>query len=376
MFKIERGDAGEKVAYVRMFSGTVRTRDRLRFGDDLDGKVTGISVFDRGPAVRGRCRAGEIGMLRGLADVQVGDRVGQRGPAEAAVRAAPLEAVVVASPADRGRLHVALSQLAEQDPLINLRQDDILDEVSVSLFGEVQKEVIQATLADEFGIAVTFSESTTICIERVKGTGEASEILHAPGNPFLGTAGLRIDPAPPGSGVRFRLDVDVRSIPLFVYKTAEAFSQAMTQYVRQSLREGLHGWEVTDCVVTMTDCGYTSPGTSAADFRKLTPLVLMTALQQASTVVCEPMLGSASRCRRLGRGSPGRPDQARRGWYRAGSAQASSPSSGPRCPRRRQALQRQLPGLSSGEGVIETGFGGTGRCRDRRPAAAARPRTR
>ena len=32
VFKIERGPGGEKVAYVRMFSGTVRTRDRLRFG--------------------------------------------------------------------------------------------------------------------------------------------------------------------------------------------------------------------------------------------------------------------------------------------------------------------------------------------------------
>ena len=32
VFKIERGPAGEKIAYVRMFSGTVRTRDRVRAG--------------------------------------------------------------------------------------------------------------------------------------------------------------------------------------------------------------------------------------------------------------------------------------------------------------------------------------------------------
>ena len=31
VFKIERGAGGEKLAYVRMFSGTIRTRDRLRF---------------------------------------------------------------------------------------------------------------------------------------------------------------------------------------------------------------------------------------------------------------------------------------------------------------------------------------------------------
>ena len=33
VFKVERGPAGEKIAYVRMFSGTVRIRDQLPFGD-------------------------------------------------------------------------------------------------------------------------------------------------------------------------------------------------------------------------------------------------------------------------------------------------------------------------------------------------------
>src|SRR5262249_20326035 len=40
VFKIERGPAGEKIAYVRMFSGTVHARDRLRYGGDEEEKVT------------------------------------------------------------------------------------------------------------------------------------------------------------------------------------------------------------------------------------------------------------------------------------------------------------------------------------------------
>src|SRR5262245_29086226 len=56
---------------------------------------------------------------------------------------------------DRG----AVAQLAEQDPLINLRQDDVRGELYVSLYGEVQKEVIQQTLANDFGIDVEFHET-------------------------------------------------------------------------------------------------------------------------------------------------------------------------------------------------------------------------
>jgi ribosomal protection tetracycline resistance protein len=63
----------------------------------------------------------------------------------------------------------------------------------------------------------------------------------------------------------------------------------MADYVRATLRQGLFGWQVTDCAVTITDSGYTSPATAAGDFRKLTPLVLMTALGRAGTTVCEPI---------------------------------------------------------------------------------------
>src|SRR6266511_2830881 len=166
VFKVERGPAEEKIAYVRMFSGTLRTRDRLQFRRGNEGKVTAIGVFDRGSAVqRASVAAGQIGKLWGLGDIQIGDTIGASQAASQDHYFAPptLETVVVpCRAADKGALHVALTQLAEQDPLINLRQDDIRQEIFVSLYGEVQKEVIQATLANEFDIDVTFRETTTI----------------------------------------------------------------------------------------------------------------------------------------------------------------------------------------------------------------------
>src|SRR5436305_12792243 len=73
----------------------------------------------------------------------------------------------------------------------------------------------------------------------------------------------------------------------------------MDQYVREALREGTFGWQVTDCAVTMTRCIYSVPDgppsrrgplSTAADFRKLTPRVLMQALERAGTTVCEPIV--------------------------------------------------------------------------------------
>ncbi len=374
VFKIERGAGGEKVAYVRMFSGTVRVRDRLHLGRELDDKVTAIGVFEDGSSARrASVCAGEIGKLWGLQQSQIGDRIGQVGTAGTPHQFAPptLESVVVAGSSDDGaRLRVALGQLAEQDPLITVRQDDRLSELSVSLYGEVQKEVIQATLADDYGIAVTFRETTTICIERPAGTGEAVEVLQSETHPFSATVGLRVDPAPIGSGVEFRLDVDPRAVPLYIYKTAHGFIDVMTQYIRRTLQEGLCGWQVTDCGVTMNECGYyvgdgpgkpsgSTPRTTAADFRKLTPLVLMRALERAGTVVCEPMIRVSieipvatvgivlATVARLGGGVETR---SLRGDL--ATIDTVLPAG------RAQELRRRVPGITGGEGVVETGFGG------------------
>src|SRR5438067_908980 len=40
VFKVERGPAGEKIAYMRMFSGILRVRDRIQRGGEDEAKVT------------------------------------------------------------------------------------------------------------------------------------------------------------------------------------------------------------------------------------------------------------------------------------------------------------------------------------------------
>ncbi|WP_455680994.1 GTP-binding protein [Streptomyces huasconensis] len=380
VFKVERGSAGEKIAYVRVFSGTVRTRDRVAItgitdgvvGDRADGrregKVTAVSVFDQGTDVRrAEVRAGQIGRLWGLGDVRIGDVIGvpPKGAAPGGRFFAPptLETVVTPlRPADRGALHLALTQLAEQDPLIDLRQDAVRQEVSVSLYGEVQKEVIQATLAEDFGLDVSFRETTTICVERVVGTGEAFEVGEKEPNPFLATVGLRVGPAPVGAGVTFRLGVELGSMPY-------AFFRAVEETVRETLHQGLYGWRVPDCAVTMTRAGYwprqshahgtfdKSMSSTAGDFRNLTPLVLMDALREAGTVVHEPMhrfrldvpadtVGAVLPALARLRAVP----------HTQAASGASYRLEGDIPAQQVHALEQLLPGLTRGEGELESAF--------------------
>jgi ribosomal protection tetracycline resistance protein len=374
VFKIDRGTKGEKVAYVRLFAGGIRMRDRIG-----DAKVTQLEVFDHGgPGRRQAATAGEIAKVWGLHDVRIGDRLGG-GDAVIRQQFAPptLEAVVEPVDPEAGnRLRIALEQLGEQDPLIGLRQSG--SELSVSIYGDVQKEVLEATLARDYDLDVAFLETRPICVERPVGVGAAGELLNAPTNPFNAQLCLRIEPMRDGSGIAFSLgDITHDRIPLYAYKRREEFEASMARYVRDALRVGLHGWEVTDCVVTVTDCWYSladgppsrrGPLSMPADFRGLTGHVLAHALAEAGTVVCEPILRIRLELPAAGLGAV-------MAAARRLDATLEQPSTeddtatleGEIAAVRLSSLQRQLPGLTRGEGVIESSFAGY------RPAVSAVP---
>ncbi|HST67434.1 MAG TPA: hypothetical protein VLM05_19835, partial [Mycobacteriales bacterium] len=89
-------------------------------------------------------------------------------------------------------------------------------------------------------------------------------------------------------------EVELGSMPFAFFRTVE-------DTVRATLSQGLYGWQVIDCVVTMTHSGYAprqshahqkfdkSMSSTGTDFRGLTPLVLMAALRRAGTRVQEPV---------------------------------------------------------------------------------------
>jgi ribosomal protection tetracycline resistance protein len=164
----------------------------------------------------------------------------------------------------------------------------------VSLHGEVQKQVIVALLEQRYGVRARFLETSVMCLERVVGTGASVDRIKVGDNPYLAGMGLRVEAAPVGHGIEFSPGVERGNLPV-------AFLTATEDGVRSALGQGLLGWQVTDCVVTMTESGYwprqskphqkfdKSISSVAADFRSLAPVVVMAAVAQAGTRVCQPI---------------------------------------------------------------------------------------
>jgi ribosomal protection tetracycline resistance protein len=365
VFKIERGRTGEKIAYARLHSGSLAPRQRIacyRGGTEFTGRVSAVEVAGDDIAL-----VGDVARVRGLREVRIGDRLGSPGTARDSAFAPPsLETVVrPVRPEQAAALFTALTRLSEEDPLIDVRRRG--HELSVRLYGEVQKEVLRSMLAEGAGIDVTFERTRPLYVEKPAGTGTAFEDLD-PGQRlyFFATVGLRVEPGPPGSGVTFGLSVELGSLPL-------AFHRAIEETVRATLEQGLCGWEVLDCAVTLTHTAFYSPNSVASDFRHLTPLVLMAALKEAGTRVHEPVhrfeleipadAVSAALLKLADlRAVPGEPVAGATAWTLRGTIPAEHV----------HEFEQALPALSQGEGVFLSKF------HDYRPCPGpppSRPRT-
>jgi ribosomal protection tetracycline resistance protein len=297
IYKIEHGDHGT-LAHCRMFGGELRVRDRVGAAGARAEVVTSLerSTPD-GWARASVARPGDVVRIRGIGSARTGGWVGAAIPGRVTRQfpAPALESVAdPADPAQRGRLFAALRELAGADPLINLRVSEDSGQIAVSLYGEVQKEVIADLLAAQYGVAVTFRPTVTVHIERIAGTGAAAAVVSEQATPYLATLGFRVEPAPAGSGLACDLEVERGSMP-------PAFFAATWEGVRAALSEGRSGWAIPDARVVLTQTGYCprqsamhqkfnkSVSSVGADFRNLAPVLIHQALSQAGTVVCEPV---------------------------------------------------------------------------------------
>jgi ribosomal protection tetracycline resistance protein len=150
-----------------------------------------------------------------------------------------------------------------------------------------------------------------------------------------------------------------------------AFFRAVEETVRETLTQGLCGWDVRDVAVLMTRSGYwprqsrmhgtfdKSMSSTAGDFRGVTPLVVMDALRRAGTDVYEPMhrfrldipadsLGAMTSALTRLRAIPHAMAPDRRTYVVEGEIPASNV----------HGLRQELPGATSGEGVLESEFSG------------------
>ena len=286
IFKMKHDPQMGRVAYARLFSGSMKNRDLIYNASNNSydkavqiKKVTGAKEIDTGEA-----SVGEIAAIYGLSSSRNGDVLGSCSQIrdEINITCPSMRVrVVPRSEKDYPVLLDAVNQISAEDPLINVIWEQSTGELILSVTGRLQIEVIEALLKERTSVDAVIGTPQVIYKERPsrRGTGYVDYTMPKPCWAILR---FEIEPLETGSGVLF--ESRVRNEKIFT-----KYQLQVEQTIPEALRQGPKGWEVTDIKITLVDGEHHVSHTHPMDFILATPIGIMDALKNTGTDLMEPM---------------------------------------------------------------------------------------
>ena len=287
IYKVEHDTTIGKIAHVRMYSGSLKNRDQVTIHrpgtDPFQEKITQIrKVWGPKREDIGQIHGNEIAAICGLTGAKVGDMVGEISTRRGVRITAPLFTVQVnGPPGQENQLLQAISELSDEDPLMDYAWHREERELVISIMGKIQLEVLTYLLAERYGLAVSFSSPSVIYKETPARQGIGLEEYTMP-KPCWAIVKLQVDPLPLGSGYQYE-SVIKGDVLQFRYQNHVATA------VPEALKQGRLGWEVTDLKVTLVGGGDHKFHTHPLDFFLATPIAVMKALDDAGSTLLEPL---------------------------------------------------------------------------------------
>ena len=320
IFKIEHDRTMGKLAYIRLFGGSLKSRDSVTLIDpaaQTDPATAdpepddAVPVEDDTPAApwkitqirradvqnggrfvdAGSVTAGDIGVLCGLTGAKCGNFVGEVTGNTPARLAYPLLSVQVKPSAkDEAKmpgealpsLANAMRELSEEEPYLDAKWENGQSEIVVRLTGGVQQEILENLLWERYGKRAVFSKPTVIYKETPTREGIAYADYTMP-KPCWAVVQFKFTPMPRGYGVSYHGRLP--SNQLF-YR----YQSHIRRSFRECLAQGLHGWEVTDFRCDLIGGEHHTIHTHPLDFFVCTPMAFMNGLVNCGTTLLEPLM--------------------------------------------------------------------------------------
>ena len=281
VFKVSHDAQGVRLTHVKVTGGVLRVRDSLPYGE-LEEKITQLRRYNAGRFTPvEEVPAGEVCAVVGLSAADNGQGFGFEAAADSPV----LEPVMhyrIALPAgtDPRLVLPKLKQLEAEDPMLRLRWDPRLQELSVGLMGEVQAEVLKSLILDRFELAVELGQGRVLYKETidkpVEGVGHYEPLRH------YAEVHLLLEPLPRGSGLVFASSC-----------SEDKLDRHWQRLILTHLMEKEHlgtaiGAPITDMKLTLAAGRAHIKHTEGGDFRQATYRAVRQGLMQVPSVILEP----------------------------------------------------------------------------------------
>ena len=279
VFKIARDDAGNRLTYMKLMGGSLSVREMI--GDE---KVTGIRIYSGEKyESRDRVEAGEVCVVTGLKSTKAGGGLGLLSGTEIGSVLKQVMSYKVELPEDEPA-HVFLPkirEISEEIPELSVKYSEEKKEITISLMGEVQTEVLKHLIKERYNVDIGFGEGHTLyketIAETVYGVGHFEPLRH------YAEVELRLEPAERGSGLSFASEVSEDELSL-------NYQRLILSHLEEKEYKGvLTGSPITDMKITLVAGRAHLKHTEGGDFRQATYRAVRQGLMQACSVLLEPV---------------------------------------------------------------------------------------
>ena len=288
VYRVSRGDHGERIAWLKITGGELHARqqvDGVTDGIPWSAKINELRIYtgSRFEPIS-NASAGGVCAVTGLSHVRPGDALGAEPAPERPTLAPVLTYGVLTGGADIHTVLSALRELAEEDPMLAVSWDEHLQEIRLRLMGAVQLEVVRDLMARRFGLDIDFGPGSILYKETISrpvmGIGHFEPLRH------YAEVHLRLDPAPRGSGVTFGSECSEDDLDRNWQRLI------LTNAQERELVGVLTGAPVTDVRITLVGGRAHLKHTEGGDFRQATNRAmrqaLMTARELGECMLLEP----------------------------------------------------------------------------------------
>lgn len=286
VFKVTFHEKKGRLAYIKSYGGILKSKDVIRSQQlEKDIKINQIFKPHLGDLVQvSELHPGEIGVITTSDSIHSGDILGTENLHDpySKISEAVLGVQVIAKEEKQyQKLGEALEILHVEDPTLDFKWFKEEREFHLKILGPIQTEVLKENLAQRWEIEAEFHKPKVIYKEIPTKSAEGYVRYWMP-KPCWAIMTFLIEPAPLGSGVSFTSNVRTSDI-------SNKYLNEVKRAIPWSLKQGIHGYEVTDVSITLLEGSEHNVHSNPGDFLLATPMGVLRGLENAGTDLLEPM---------------------------------------------------------------------------------------